>query len=109
MTKKSTRDPTYPPNVRRAKNTARDIVVRVSASIVGGTSSDDEDGGESNGRDMVGSQKRATEAGARGKRKWRNEGEELVRHVDMMSEALSGLVKTMVNYKPPEVDYGDID
>lgn len=90
----------------------REIVGRASDGIVGDISSDDEveeDGGESHGRDVVGSRKNARDAGTRGVRKRRTDGEELVGNVYMMSEDVSDLVKTMAADNPPEVDYVEID
>lgn len=94
-TKKSTGDPTFPPDVRRAKQIARDINGRAYAAMVGDSS--DEDGGDASkdgnashttnvGNEVLGSRKRKREEGARGVKKRRgNSEDELAVHVESMS------------------------
>lgn len=116
-TKKSTGDPTCPPDVRRAKQIARDINGRAHAAMVG-DSSDEEGGDLSNdgnvshnsnvGSEALGSRKRKREQGARGVKRIRgNSEDELVVHVESMSEAVTELVKSMTS--GAEADRNAID
>lgn len=111
-TKKSTGDPSCPPHIRRAKHIARDIVGRASAGIVGDSSDEAElaSGADGDGsHPAVGSRKRGREMGARGIKKRRTDGDELVRHVETMSDAVTELVKCMVGERNEVVDQVSID
>ena len=105
-TKKITGDPSCPPDVRMVKRVARDINGKAHAGLVGGSSSEEMEveGSEGGNMGKVGAPKRKREEGARGVKKRRGGGvEELVAHVESLSEAVTDLVKSITGTGGPDI------
>lgn len=113
--KKSTGDPSCPPEVRAAKQIARDIVGRANAGIVGDTSEEDaqsmgtNDGRDSGERNTVGVFKRKRAEARRGVKRRRLEVNDMSHQVRRMSDAVTTLVESMASDGGAGSGEGDLD